>query len=132
MAYGKTCPACGATLDPGETCDCRGSGDRTGFGVKLNPKEEAKKEKERDREQLRTLTDRISWRLVDRPDFGPTVIEADVDGEPAFRFDAYYDPRLGVWRLYPKRVLKLEYKCLHLIKRVYIDVVKDARPKRRA
>ena len=23
MAYYKTCPECGATLDPGEKCDCR-------------------------------------------------------------------------------------------------------------
>lgn len=23
MAYFDTCPLCGATLDPGETCDCQ-------------------------------------------------------------------------------------------------------------
>ena len=23
MTYFKTCPRCGASLDPGETCDCR-------------------------------------------------------------------------------------------------------------
>ena len=28
MAYYRTCPYCGATLDPGETCDCRETAER--------------------------------------------------------------------------------------------------------
>lgn len=29
MAYYKTCPHCGAALDPGEVCDCRSHGAAT-------------------------------------------------------------------------------------------------------
>ena len=36
MGY-KTCPYCGAHLDPGETCDCR---DEAGGGVQPGRKED--------------------------------------------------------------------------------------------
>ena len=32
MAYYKTCPACGAHLDPGEKCECNGKGLPRGNG----------------------------------------------------------------------------------------------------
>lgn len=31
MAYYRTCPYCGAHLDPGEQCDCRSGWETTGF-----------------------------------------------------------------------------------------------------
>ena len=36
MPYFRTCPRCGAHLDPGEACDCR---DGFGFIIELTPQE---------------------------------------------------------------------------------------------
>lgn len=41
MAYYRTCPLCGAALDPGETCDCE-------YIVKSDYEEETRSERTED------------------------------------------------------------------------------------
>lgn len=36
MSYYRTCPHCGANLDPGERCDCRGN-EKTARGAENTP-----------------------------------------------------------------------------------------------
>ncbi len=33
MAYYNTCPWCGASLDPGESCDCKKKSDAAGADI---------------------------------------------------------------------------------------------------
>ncbi len=131
MANCKTCPACGATLDFGEICDCKGRGKPPGDGRVDKIKKTAKQERAEAIEKLRELegAGRVSYRLVARPDFGPTLIVADVDGEPAYQYRADYDDRRGIWWLHKARVINDAYRCLSVKSWVYIDDVKDARSK---
>ncbi len=128
MANCKTCPACGATLDFGESCDCKGRGRRPeGVGQSVGTRAASRLSPEEARRQLAALRGRVTYRLVERPDYGPTIIEADVDGEPAYRYHAEYDPQRGVWHLKGARALSFEHRALYLKKWVYIDDVRDTR-----
>ncbi len=126
MGYGKECPRCGAMLDPGEVCECtRGRAVQSGERVDAKAAEAA--ERARDKEALAGFRDRVSWRLVERMNSGAAIIDALVDGEPAFRFDGYPDFDKGEWRIYPKKVLRPQYKALRLCKSVWFDSVRSTR-----